>query len=99
MCIICLSNERISLSIFVLAHPHAAHSSILSITFFHFVRRVLILSKYQRGSNMVSFLGYFNDFFVTLQILSNMFEINVYSIIDSKVFGVTFGVNFLSIVE
>jgi hypothetical protein len=28
-----------------------------------------------------------------------MFEINVYSIIDSKVFGVTFGVNFLSIVE
>jgi hypothetical protein len=29
-----------------------------------------------------------------------MFEINVYSIIDSKVFGVTFGVNFLfSIIE
>jgi hypothetical protein len=28
-----------------------------------------------------------------------MLEINVYLIIDSKVFGVTFGVNFLSSIE
>jgi hypothetical protein len=34
-------------------------------------------------------------FFVILQILSSMFEINVYSLIDSKVFGVIVGDNFL----
>jgi hypothetical protein len=34
-------------------------------------------------------------FFVISQILSSMFDNNVYSIIDSKVFTVTFGVNFL----
>jgi hypothetical protein len=62
MCIVCLSNERFSLSIFTLTHCHAAHSSILSITLFHFVPHVLIFSKCQRGSNLVSFLGYSNIF-------------------------------------
>jgi hypothetical protein len=33
-------------------------------------------------------------FFLISQILSSMLKINVYSIIDSKVFGVTFGVKF-----
>jgi hypothetical protein len=37
----------------------------------------------------------FQRFSVISQILSSMFDNNVYSIIDSKVFGVTFGVNFL----
>jgi hypothetical protein len=34
-------------------------------------------------------------FFVTLQIFSSMLEINVYSNIDSKVFGMIVGDNFL----
>jgi hypothetical protein len=34
-------------------------------------------------------------FFVISHIVSSMLEINVYSIIDSKVFGVTIGVSFL----
>ncbi len=33
-------------------------------------------------------------FFVISQIIFNMFDINVYSIIDSRVFSVTFGVDF-----
>jgi hypothetical protein len=47
------------------------------------------------GISWVSFLGYSKGFIVISHILSSMFEINVYSIIDSKVFGVTIGVNFL----
>jgi hypothetical protein len=45
---------------------------------------------------LVSSFGYSNDFFVILQILSNMIEINVYSIIDSKVFGLWHLVSILS---
>jgi hypothetical protein len=48
----------------------------------------------QKSSLVLSF-GYSNGFFIILQILSNMLEINVYSIIDSKVFGVIVGDNFL----
>ncbi len=60
------------------------------------VPHVLILRKFQRGSSIISFHGYSNLFFLLFHIfLSNMLEINVYSIIDSKVFSVTFGVNFL----
>jgi len=44
---------------------------------------------------LVLSLRYSNNFFVIMQILSNMLEINMYSIIDSKVFGVTIGNNFL----
>jgi hypothetical protein len=73
----------------------SAHSFILLIIFFHFVPHVLILSKCQRGSRLVSSLGYSNGFFVISHILFGMLEINVYSIIDSKVFSVTFGVDFL----
>ncbi len=51
--------------------------------------------KCQRGSSIVSFLRYSNFFFVISHILSSMVEINVYSIIDSKMFSVTFGVDFL----
>jgi len=43
----------------------------------------------------VSSLGYSKAFIVISHILSSMLEINVYSIRNSKVFGVTFGVNFL----
>jgi hypothetical protein len=43
----------------------------------------------------VSSFGYSKGFFVISHIISSMLEINVYSIIDSKVFGVTIGVNFL----
>jgi len=100
MCIVCLNNVRISLSIFTLAHRHATHSFVLSITLFHSTPHVLISSKCRRRSSLVSSLGYSNDFFVISHILFNMLEINVYLIIDSKVFGVTFGVNFfLLIVE
>jgi hypothetical protein len=48
-----------------------------------------------RGSSLVLFLEYSNGCIVVSEILSNMFEINVYSIIDSNVFGVTIGDNFL----
>jgi len=67
----------------------------LSITLFHFVPHVLILKKCWRGSSLVSSFGYSKGVFVISQILSSMLEFSVYSIIDSKVFGVTFGVNFL----
>jgi hypothetical protein len=44
-----------------------------------------------RGFSLVLFLGYSNGFFVISQILFSMLVINEYSIIDSKVFGLTFG--------
>ncbi len=48
----------------------------------------------------MSSFGYSQGFIIISHILSSMFEINVYSIIDSKVFGVKIGVNFLlAIVE
>jgi len=40
-------------------------------------------------------LGYSQGFVVISHILFNMLEINVYSIIDSKMFDVTIGVNLL----
>jgi len=59
--------ERLFLSIFAFDHRHAAHSIVLSIILFHFVRHVLILSKCLMGSSLVLFLRYSNDFFVILQ--------------------------------
>jgi hypothetical protein len=47
------------------------------------------------GLTWCHFLDIPTIFFVISHILFNMLEINVYSIIDSKVFGVTIGVNFL----
>ncbi len=94
MCTIYLNNERLSLSSVALAHRNAAHSFVLSITLFHFVPHVLISNKCQKGFSLVSFLGYSNSFFIISQILFSIFEINLYLIIDSKMFGVTFGVNF-----
>ncbi len=48
----------------------------------------------------MSSLGYSKGFFFISSILFNILEINIYSIVDSKVFGVTIGVNFpLAIVE
>ncbi len=61
----------------------------------HFVPHVLISSKWLRGSSLVLSLGYSKDFFVIFQILFSMLKINVYSIIDSNVFSVTVGDNFL----
>ncbi len=95
MCTVYLSNEIFSLFIFALAHHHVVHSFVLSITLFHYVPHVLILSKCWRGSSLVSSLWYSNFFFFISQNSISMLEINVYSIIDSKVFGVTFNVNFL----
>jgi len=90
MCIVYLNNVNFSLSIFGLTHLHVAHSFVLLITLFNYVPHVLISRKCWKGSSLISFLGCFNDFFVISQILSNIFEINVYSIIDSKVFRVNF---------
>jgi hypothetical protein len=90
---LCLIIERFFLLIFAFAHHHATHSIFLSITLFHYVPHVLILSKCLRGSSLVLPLRYSNNFFVILQKKISMFEINMYSIIDSKVFGVTIGEN------
>ncbi len=87
--------RKTSLSIFAFVHCHVAHTYVLSITLFHFVPHVLILNKCIKGSSLVLSLGYSKDFFVILQILSSMFEINMYSIIDFKVFGLIIGDNFL----
>jgi len=43
----------------------------------------------------VSSFGYSQGFIIILHILFNMLEINVYSIINSNVFDVKIGVNFL----
>ncbi len=50
--------------VYFLTHCHAAHSTILSITFFHYVFHVLISSKCWRGFSLVSSLRYSIDFFV-----------------------------------
>ncbi len=81
---ISLNNVRLSLSIFALVHPHAAHLVVLSICLFHFVPHILISSKFFRGSSKVGSLGYSKGFVVILHILSNLLEINVYSIIVLK---------------
>jgi len=46
----------------------------------------------------VSSLRYSQVFFFTSHIPINILEINIYSIIDSNVFGVTIGVNFLLVI-
>jgi len=92
---VCLSNIRLSLLIFAFTHCHAAHSFVLSICFFHFDPHVLISSNYLRGSSKVGSLRYSKGVFIILHILSSMLEIKVYSIIVSKVFGVTIVVNFI----
>jgi len=100
MFIICFNNAKLSLFIFAFTHCHAAHSSILSIALFHYVPHVLISSKCYKENDRMSFLGYSQGFVVISHILFNMLEIHVYSIIDSKVFGVKIGVNFpLAIVK
>jgi hypothetical protein len=95
MFIVCSNNARLSLSIFTFAHCHATHSFVLSITFFHYVPHVFISSNYYSGDYRVSSFGYSQGFVIISHILSSMLEINVYPIIDSKVFGVKIGVNFL----
>ncbi len=55
---------------------------------------VLISNKFFRGSSKVESLGYSKGFVIISHILSSVLEINVYSIIVSKVFGVTILVNF-----
>ncbi len=95
MFVVCLIIERLFLSIFTFAHYHVACSFVLLITLFHFVPHVLILSKCTKGSSLVLSLGYSNGFLVISQILSSMLMINVYSIIDFKVFGLTIGDSFL----
>jgi hypothetical protein len=64
------------------------------IGFFKLVRLKKNSNKCWRGSNQMSFLGYCQGFVVISHILSIMLKINVYSIIDSNVFGVKIGGNF-----
>jgi len=92
---ISLSNAKLSLFILAFAHHHVAYSFVLSIALFHFVPHVLISNKCWRGTNWMSSLRYFQGFVVISHIVSNILEIKIYSIIDSKVFGVKTGVNFL----
>jgi hypothetical protein len=94
MFVIFLSNVKLSLLIFAFDHHHAAHSVVLSICFFHSIPHVLISMEFFKGYSKVGSLAYSKGFVVILHILSNMLEINVYSIIISKVFGVTIHVNF-----
>jgi hypothetical protein len=94
MFIVCLSNVRLSLSIFAFTLHHAAHSFVLSICFFHFDPHILISNNYLSESSRVGSLGYSKGGFIISHILSNMFKIKVYSIIISKVFGLTIGVKF-----
>ncbi len=94
MFIISLNNVRLSLSIFAFIRCHATHSIVLSIFLLHFVPHVLISSNFFRGSNKVGSLGYSKSFVVISHILLSMLEINVYSIIISKAFGVTIPINF-----
>ncbi len=84
MFIISLNNVRFSLSIFAFVHHHAAHLVVLSICLFHFVPHILTSSKFFRGFSTIGSLGYSKAFVVILHILSNLLEINVYSIIVSK---------------
>jgi len=93
MFIVCLSNVGLSLSIFAFTLHHVAHSFVLSICFFHFDPHILIFN-YLSGSSRVGSLGYSKGGFIILHILSNMFKIKVYSVIISKVFGLTIGVKF-----
>ncbi len=95
MFIICLSNVKLFLPIFAFAHHHATHSFVLSISFFLSDPHILISSNYLNESSKVGSLGYSKGNFTILHILFNMFEIKVYSIIVSKVFGVTIALNFL----
>ncbi len=95
MFIICLSNARLSLFIFAFAHCHATHSFVFSICFFHSYPHVLISSNYFKGSSRVGSFGNSKVVFIILHIPSSMFEIKVYLIIMSKVFGVTITINFL----
>jgi len=91
---ISLSNARLSLSIFAFAHRHVAHFVVLSNCLFHSIPHVLISNKFFKGSRKVGSLRYSKGFVVILHILSSMLEINMYSIIVSKVFSVTIFVNF-----
>ncbi len=91
---VCLNNVRLSLLIFAFTHHHATHSFVLSKKFSHYDPHVLISSNYSPSSK-VGFLGYSKGVLIILHIISSMFDIKVYSIIISKVFGVTIDVNFL----
>ncbi len=89
-----LSNVRLSLTIFTFTHCHVAHSFVLSISFFHSDPHVLISSNYLNRPSKVGSLGYSKGVFIISHILFSMLEIKVYSIIVSKVFGVTIAMNY-----
>ncbi len=90
---ICLSNVRLSLLIFTFTYRHATHSFVLLIFCFQFDPHVLISSNCLKGSSRVGSFGYSKGVFIIFHILFIMLEIKVYSIIVSKVFGVTIVVN------
>ncbi len=58
MFIICLNNAIFFLLILTFVYCHVTNSSVFSITLFHSIPHVLIFSKYRRGTNQMSFLGY-----------------------------------------
>jgi hypothetical protein len=90
------SIAKLFLSIFAFAHRHATHSFVLLIGFSHFFPHVLILANTGGGVtechlfDIPKVLLSFHIFYK-----SNMLEISVYSIIDSNVFSVEIGENFL----
>jgi O-antigen/teichoic acid export membrane protein len=92
MFIVCLSTTIFSLSIFAFVHYHATHSFVLLILFLHYDPHVLICNNYFKGSSRMGSLGNSKGIFIILHILFHMLEIKVYSIIVSKVFGVTIAI-------
>jgi hypothetical protein len=88
--IVCLINAKLYLFIFAFTRDHDAHSFVLSIFLFHYVLHVMISSNYLKGFSKVGWsLRYSKGVFIISHILFSMIEIKVYSIIVSKVFGVT----------
>jgi hypothetical protein len=80
-------------------HPSPCYPIyFLSISLFYYIPHVLIYGICWEGTNQVSFLEYSQGFVVISHILYNMLEINVYSIVDSKVFGVKINVNFFLVI-
>ncbi len=92
---ICLNKEKLSLLIFTFAHCHVVHSFVLLIVFSIMIPMFWFLATTWGGSTRWEYLGYSKGVFIISPILSSMLEIKVYSIIVSKVFGVTIVVNFL----
>ncbi len=82
--------------IYIYTRPSPSRPFICFVfCFFPFFPHVLISSKWWSRSNQLSSLSHSQGFVDISHIFSSIFEINVYSIIDSNVFSVKIGENFL----